>query len=176
MAYRIPDRENSRARRSGNLICTGKRTSLIRTYIRVHIILLAPIPSVPWPGVWLMSRQLSLRHKPPPASASACTLAGSSAVCYSASLEYSSTTTWHSTPSDLWIPSYRVSPLSSRETSSSLGARTRRGINLAARGSTASTSVPEMRRRAAPERSVSTYLLNRCMRNVRFTPFSMTLR
>jgi len=108
------------ARRSGNLICADKNI---------------PYARILYDSLWfprmasgLCPVSLCLRYKSSPASASVRTLAGSDSVIRL----FSSTPTWHSTPSDLWIPSYRASsrPLFSREISSSLGTHTRRGINL----------------------------------------------
>lgn len=85
---RSPAHENSFGK--SYLRVASVRTSLTHIYY----MRLAPIPSAPRTTSGLRPISLCLRHKPSPRSSVIRLL--------------SSTTTWHSTPSDLWIPSYRA--------------------------------------------------------------------
>ena len=105
----------------------------------MYNIQLALIPSVLRNGdVWLMSHQLMSRtYKPPPAAFGVSLHV--SRQRSSVTWLVSSTTTWHSTPSDLWILSYRASfrcrSLLAGDVLEFRIARMRRRINLAAKRS-----------------------------------------
>lgn len=149
--------------RLGNLICAGKNIPYIRIYIIRLALSLSPILSNPSA---LLGRRLA--YVPSAYVSDISRLSGFSISvyvsrqCYSTSLKYYYLA-FHALGSLEPVLSCLVRPLFSREISSSLGARTKRGINLAARGGREYLCTLEKQRGAASERWVLTYLLNRCM-------------